>query len=71
MTLSNLDSEQWARVIGVTGGKKLRQKLALRGISEGENLKVVSTRGPVTVKVNGNTVSIGRGMARKVKVRRT
>lgn len=71
MTLSNLDSDQRARVIGVTGGKKLRQKLALRGISEGENLKVVSTRGPVTVKVNGNTVSIGRGMARKVKVRRT
>lgn len=71
MTLSNLDSDQQVRVIGVTGGKKLRQKLALRGISEGENLKVVSTRGPVTVKVNGNTVSIGRGMARKVKVRQT
>lgn len=71
MTLSKLGPDQRARVIGVTGGRKLRQKLALRGISEGENLKVVSTRGPVTVKVNGNTVSIGRGMARRVRVRKT
>lgn len=49
----------------------MQQKLALRGISEGENLKVLSTRGPVTVKVNGNIVTIGQGMARKVKVRKT
>ncbi len=71
MTLSNLNSNQRARVIGITGGSKLQQKLALRGISEGKNLKVVSTRGPVTIKVNGNIVTIGRGMARKVKVRKT
>jgi len=71
MTLSKLNSNQRARVIGITGGSKLRQKLALRGISEGEKVKVVSTRGPVTVKVNGNIVTIGRGMARKVKVRQT
>ncbi|MFP4136162.1 MAG: ferrous iron transport protein A [Candidatus Acetothermia bacterium] len=71
MTLSRLDSEQHVRVIGISGGKSIRQKLALRGISEGENLRIISNRGPVTVKVNGNTVTIGRGMASKVKVCRT
>lgn len=70
MTLSQLDSNQKARVLAITGGSQLRQKLALRGISEGVNCKVVSTKGPVTLKINGNIVSIGRGMARKIRVRK-
>ncbi|MFB6215316.1 MAG: FeoA domain-containing protein [Candidatus Bipolaricaulia bacterium] len=45
--------------------------MALRGISEGVGLKVVSTRGSVTVNIDGNIVTIGQGMAKKVKVRRT
>lgn len=68
MTLSSLDSNQKVRVLAITGGSQLRQKLALRGISEGVNLKVVSTKGPVTVKINGNLVTIGRGMAKKIRV---
>lgn len=71
MTLKSLNEDQRARVISITGGSKLRQKLALRGISEGVNLKVISTRGPVTVSVDGNIVTIGRGMANKVRVRKT
>lgn len=70
MTLTNLNQNQRARVVSITGGSKLRQKLALRGISEGVDLKVVSTRGPITVKVSGNIVSIGKGMAGKVRVRK-
>jgi ferrous iron transport protein A len=71
MTLDNLDQNQRARVVSITGGSKLRQKLALRGISEGVGLKVVSTRGPITVKIDGNIVTIGRGMAGKVRVRKS
>lgn len=70
MTLKNLEENQRARVISIFGGSSLRQKLALRGISEGEDLKVISTRGPVTVSVEGNIVTIGRGMAKKIKVRK-
>ncbi|MBS3813779.1 ferrous iron transport protein A [Candidatus Bipolaricaulota bacterium] len=68
MTLSSLNSNQQARIVAITGGSQLRQKLALRGISEGVNLKVISSNGPVTVKINGNLVTIGRGMAKKVRV---
>ncbi|MBS3736326.1 MAG: FeoA family protein [Candidatus Bipolaricaulota bacterium] len=71
MTLKNLEENQRARVISILGGSSLRQKLALRGISEGVNLKVISTRGPVTVSIDGNILTIGRGMAKKVKVRKT
>mgnify|MGYP006288235289 CR=1 FL=1 len=69
MTLQNLKENQKARVVSIFGGSNLRQKLALRGISEGVNLRVLSTRGPVTVSIEGNIVTIGRGMAEKVKVR--
>ncbi len=71
MTLKSLNENQRARVISITGGSSLRQKLALRGISEGVDLKVISTRGPVTVNIDGNIVTIGRGMAGKVRVRKT
>lgn len=71
MTLKDLEENQWARVISILGGSSLRQKLALRGISEGVNLKVISTRGPVTVSIDGNIVTIGQGMAKKVKVRKS
>ena len=71
MTLKNLEEDQRARVVSIYGGSSLRQKLALRGISEGVSLKVVSTRGPVTVNIDGNIVTIGRGMAGKIRVRKT
>jgi len=70
MTLKQLEGAEKARVISITGGSKLRQKLALRGISEGTSLKVISSRGPITIKLNGNTVTVGRGMAKKIKVRK-
>lgn len=71
MTLKDLEENQRARIISILGGSSLRQKLALRGISEGVNLKVVSTRGPVTISIDGNIVTIGRGMAERVKVRKS
>ncbi len=71
MTLKDLEEDQRAKVIAITGGSGLREKLALRGISEGVGLKAVSTRGPVTVNIGGNIVTIGQGMAKKVKVRKT
>jgi Fe2+ transport system protein FeoA len=47
-----------------------RQKLSLRGITEGSIVRVISNMGPVTVEVDRNIVSIGRGMAQKIRVMR-
>ena len=68
MMLDELKPGELARVIAVEGGYGLRQRLSLRGISEGSFLRVISNQGPVTVEVDRNTVSIGRGMACKIRV---
>lgn len=70
MMLTQLKPGEQARIIAVEGGHGLRQKLSLRGISEGSSVRVISCRGPITVEVDRNVVSIGRGMARKVRVMR-
>lgn len=69
-SLTELRPGEWARIVAVEGGRGLRQKLLLRGLFEGSIVRVVSNRGPVTVEVNRNMVSIGRGMARRISVRR-
>ena len=70
MMLDELKPGEIAKIVVVEGGRGLRQKLSLRGISEGDFVRVISNHGPVTVEVNRNTVSIGRGMARKIRVMR-
>ena len=67
--LSQLNPGEQGRVIAVEGGHGIRQKLLLRGLSEGSVIRVISCYGPVTVEVDRNTVSMGRGMAQKVIVR--
>lgn len=70
MPLSRLNPGELGRVMAVEGGRGIRQKLFLRGLFEGSVVRVISCYGPVTVEVDRNTVSIGRGMAQKVMVRR-
>jgi len=67
--LSQIKSGIPARIVEIGGGHGVRQKLNLMGISEGSVVRVISnSSGPVTIEVDRNTVSIGRGMARKIRV---
>ncbi len=68
--LSQLKPGDAGRVMAVEGGHGIRQKLFLRGLFEGSMVRVISCYGPITVEVDRNTVSIGRGMAQKIIVRR-
>jgi len=68
MMLSEMGSGQFARVISIDGGWRLRQSLQLRGLTEGSVLRVVSNMGPVTVEVDRGTICIGRGMAEKIRL---
>jgi len=68
MMLSQLKPGDLAKITAIEGGYGLRQKLSLRGISEGSFLRVISNQGPVTVEVDRNTICVGRGMARKIRV---
>jgi ferrous iron transport protein A len=68
--LSQMKPGEPARIVDIGGGHGIRQKLNLRGISEGSIVRVISTNGPVTIEVDRNVLSIGRGMAQKIRVTR-
>ena len=68
--LSQMKPGEPARIVNIGGGHGIRQKLNLRGISEGSIVRVISTNGPVTIEVDRNVLSIGRGMAQKIRVTR-
>jgi ferrous iron transport protein A len=70
MPLNRLKPGELGRIMVVEGGRGIRQKLFLRGLFEGSVVRMISCYGPVTVEVDRNMVSIGRGMARKIIVRR-
>ncbi len=68
MNMSGLAPGQPARIVEIGGGHGIRQKLNLRGIYEGSLVRVISNTGPITIEVDRNVVSIGRGMAQKIRV---
>ncbi len=71
MFLTALKSEELARIVAIEGGQGLRQKLMLRGITEGSIARVVSSdQGPVVLEINGGVVAIGRRMAQKIVVQK-
>lgn len=67
-SLAQMKPGKPARIVGIGGGHGIRQKLNLRGIHEGSVVRVISTKGPVTIEVGRNVISIGRGMAQKIRV---
>ena len=68
MNMSSLAPGTPARIVEIGGGHGVRQKLNLRGIYEGSLVRVISNTGPITIEVDRNVVSIGRGMAQKIRV---
>lgn len=68
--LISVKTDEFVKVVKINGGYDLRKKLSLRGIFPGKIIRVISIFGPVTVEVNRSMVSIGSGMAQKIKVER-
>jgi len=68
MMLTNLRPGDHGRIMAIEAGQGARNWLALRGISEGCALRVISCRGPIVIEVNRNTIALGRGIAQKVRV---
>jgi len=67
--LYELQPGEWARIINIEGGRGFRQRLYLRGLKEGDTIRMVSSiRGPVVVEANRSIVALGRGMAQKIRI---
>ena len=67
--LTELSPEEWGRIVAIGGGRGIRQKLLLRGLSEGTIVRMISCyRGPVVVEANRSIVALGRGTAQKIIV---
>jgi len=67
--LYELQPGDWARIINIEGGQGFRQRLYLRGIKEGDVIRMISSiRGPVVVEANRSIIALGRGMARKIRI---
>ena len=71
MNLTELHNGRTAKIVGLEGGKGLRRKLRTIGIREGKMVKLVTTHpigGPIVIKIEGEQVAIGRGMAKRIMI---
>jgi len=68
--LSEVKAGREVTVVAIEGGRGLCSRLAALGLLPGSRLKVTGNLGgPVLVEVKGSRISLGRGMARKVRVK--
>ncbi|UUX93541.1 FeoA family protein [Methanoplanus endosymbiosus] len=71
MHLTELSPGESAIITEINGGRNLIQQLALRGLTPGKRLTMISGRcGPVVVKIHGDSLVLGRGMAHKILLER-
>lgn len=68
MILTNMEPNEWGRIVAIEGGHGLRQILLLRGVSGGCVVRMISCRGPVVIEVDRNIIALGSGMAQKIRV---
>ena len=71
ISLIDLPANKIAKITSVIGGYGLQRKLQSLGIREGQEVKISSKqpfRGPLTIKVCGSQITLGRGIAKKILV---
>ncbi|MBI4655648.1 MAG: FeoA domain-containing protein [Elusimicrobia bacterium] len=69
--LTDLDRGKTGKVLEISGGRGIRQKLDALGIRTGVKIKKISSqilRGPAIVQAGNTKVAIGYGMAGKIIV---
>ncbi|MBN2013656.1 MAG: ferrous iron transport protein A [Candidatus Altiarchaeota archaeon] len=73
MRLTDLRRKERGRIIGFEGGHGFQRNLETMGVRKGkvvETLAIQPLGGPIVIKVDNMTITIGRGMAMKVLVER-
>ena len=72
ISLSALEAHEHATIVDLAGGHGMLSRMATLGFTPGAEVIMVQNfgRGPLIVQVRGARVALGRGEARKIKVRR-
>ncbi|MFP4005671.1 MAG: ferrous iron transport protein A [Candidatus Hadarchaeia archaeon] len=71
MKMTDLQPGETGIVSRVKCGHGAERKLSSRGIKIGSRVRMVSaSRGPVVLECGGSQTAIGRGMAKKIEVKR-
>ena len=71
MTLDKVKENQKVKVISISGGWGVRQRLGCLGIQPGDMITIKRSaimQGPILIKIHGNQVALGRGVASRVLV---
>lgn len=71
-TLDRVRSGRRAEVLEIVGGCEACRRLGPLGVFPGAELcvrRAAPLGGPVLIEVGGSTVAIGRGLARRIRVR--
>ncbi|HER23608.1 MAG TPA: ferrous iron transport protein A [Candidatus Atribacteria bacterium] len=71
ITLDSISENQKVKVMSISGGWGIRQRLSCLGIHPGDLITVKRSaimRGPILISVHGNQVALGRGVAGKIIV---
>ena len=72
-TLSLLKEGEKAAILALHGGGAFQHRLRSVGLKEGKLLRVVARHhfsGPMVVEIERRQITIGRGMAHKIAIRR-
>jgi len=71
ITLDLVKEGRKVKVLDISGGWGIRQRLGCLGIHPGDEIIIRTSaimRGPILISVHGNQVALGRGVARKIIV---
>ncbi len=71
-TILDVPEHEKVKIIEITGGKGFRQNLSHLGIGEGSILTVIRNApfsGPLLLECNGANISVGKGIAARIKVK--
>lgn len=71
VNLTEVKAGNAVKVVRVSGGLGIRQRLSCLGIHPGDDLFLQKSgflHGPVLINIHGNQVALGRGIAAKILV---
>ena len=73
LRLTDLKRRERARIVRLTGGHGFQRNLETMGVREGKVVEMLTRHpvgGPVVIRIDNLTITIGRGMAMRVMVQR-